>query len=64
MTWEQFKKEVEEQGVKNDTELGYIDVNGGYHPQVELFISKETGKQFTFISSGGFEGVNNADKDI
>jgi len=28
MTWKEFKEQVETQGVKDDTEISYIDVSG------------------------------------
>ena len=35
MTWKEFKDSVEEQGVRDNTEIGYIDWLGHYKPEVD-----------------------------
>lgn len=43
MTWKEWKKEVEEQGITDETELGYIDTSTFYHPKA-ILINTNTNK--------------------
>lgn len=47
MSWGEFKKKVESQGVKDEMIMEYIDVDGFNEPNVEL-------KQVTNLNGGGF----------
>lgn len=42
MTWKEFKEAVEAQGVKDDTEISYIDVQG---EAVHVLTGEQDGQQ-------------------
>lgn len=37
LTWGEYKKLIEDQGVTDDMEIGYIDAGGGRFPKVETY---------------------------
>jgi hypothetical protein len=38
ITWGEFKKKLEEQGIKDETKIAYIDMHGDWNPKIHFHI--------------------------
>lgn len=64
MTWKQWVKEIEQQGVDDSTELSFISVDGGYHPDVAIWRPDPDDSRYKVadITQGGHENDDELDK--